>query len=112
MPEPRIYSLRAGSSPAPPDAVYVGRVNHRRSDCPANPWHNPFRCEVESDNLAYLHSRGWACAEFEKYAVERVLREPDWLTPLRGLSLICWCHPKKCHAETLLRLANLLEVGG
>ena len=41
----------------------------------------------------------------------RARTEPEWLKPLRGKSLTCWCKPKpessvRCHAETLLRLAN------
>ena len=25
---------------------------------------------------------------------------------LKGKNLACWCSPKKCHADTLLRIAN------
>jgi hypothetical protein len=27
-------------------------------------------------------------------------------TPLVGKDLVCYCAPRRCHAETLLRLAN------
>lgn len=116
--EPRIYSLRKGAVKPPPDAVYVGRGNARRADCPSNPWYNPFTIESEygfggvTPGPGYVpHNRAWACSEFEEYASLRLADEPDWLEPLRGKSLVCWCKPKpesavKCHAETLRRLAN------
>ena len=93
--EPRIYSRRKGATPAPPDAVYVGR---------GTPWGNPY----EMLNEAF---RDTVCNMFANYAAERLKREPDWLTPLRGKSLMCWCKNApdsnvRCHAETLLRLAN------
>jgi hypothetical protein len=31
----------------------------------------------------------------------------DWISPLRGKSLACWCKPgAPCHADVLLELAN------
>lgn len=37
-------------------------------------------------------------------------REPDFLDPLRGMNLACWCPlDRPCHADILLRLAN--EMG-
>ncbi len=93
---PCIYSRRRGAEPPPPDAVYVGRPS---------PWGSIFAMRRESERDA-------ACDEYEYYATEKAAREPDWLTPLRGKSLACWCQspgdrtPKRCHAQTLMRLAN------
>lgn len=40
--------------------------------------------------------------------------EPDrlceWLEPLRGHDLACWCPPGPCHADVLLEIANSPEV--
>lgn len=74
----------------PPDAVYVGRPS---------PWGNPFVMMTEND-------RNQVCDKFEAYARERLRREPDWLEPLKGKDLVCYCSPKRCHADTLLILAN------
>lgn len=83
----------------PPDAVLVDRKT---------PWGNPFHMSHEMGSG--IGSRQWACDEFAKYAAARVEREPGWLAPLRGKSLVCWCkRPDKevrCHADTLLLLAN------
>lgn len=44
---------------------------------------------------------------FEAYAEKRAAEHPEWLAPLRGQDLSCWCAPNKpCHADILLRLAN------
>ena len=43
---------------------------------------------------------------FREYAIERLKREPQWLEPLRGKDLVCWCAPARCHADVLMDLAN------
>jgi len=50
--------------------------------------------------------REWSCEMFKAYAAFRCGLEPGWLDPLRGLSLACWCKPRRCHLETLIELAN------
>jgi hypothetical protein len=92
---PNIYSKRRGSVPYPEGAIYVGRPTE---------WGNPFPAASESQ-------RNSACDQFEAYAVARHAREPWWLLPLKGKHLVCWCKSTptslvRCHAETLLRLAN------
>jgi hypothetical protein len=86
---PKIYSRRDRQS-VPADAVYVGRPSV---------WGNPFPMHSESERDA-------VCDKFEAYAVERFERNPEWLDPLVGKDLVCYCTPRRCHAETLLRLAN------
>lgn len=72
------------------NGVYVGRPS---------PWGNPFSMHEES-------GRDAACDRFEAYATKRHAEDPTWLAPLRGKDLVCWCAPRRCHADTLLRLAN------
>ena len=62
-------------------------------------WGNPFVMRNETD-------RDRVCDLYEQYALWRLTVDPNWLIPLRGSSLACWCAPKRCHADTLLRLAN------
>ena len=95
---PNVYSHRAGAFPAPFGAVYVGR---------GTPFGNPFVMTHEKGEG--VGSREWACAEFRKYAIGRIQREPHWLDTLVGKDLICWCAPKKCHADTLLKMAEAAE---
>lgn len=42
------------------------------------------------------------------YVRGRLDADPAWLEPLRGKNLACWCSlDQDCHADTLLRLANV-----
>ena len=84
---PRVLNINRDEIPS--GAVFVDRRTK---------WGNPTLLENESD-------RDWVCDEYEKF-----LRKNDVLLSqlheLRGKDLICNCAPKRCHADTLLRLAN------
>lgn len=75
--------------------VYVGRGNLRWG-LARSIFHNPF-----------THgSRDKMCDDFDAMIrrdpalMERARRE------LRGKDLGCWCAPARCHADTLLEIAN------
>jgi hypothetical protein len=71
--------------------VYVGRGSGSR-------WGNPFKSPRDG-------SRYEVIAKYERWLV----RQPELmaaLPELRGKVLGCWCAPKPCHADVLLRLAN------
>lgn len=80
---PRVLNKHLDNIPA--GAVYVGR---------GSPWGNPFRMYEEKD-------RDLVCDRFE----QEILPKLD-LTRLRGKDLVCFCAPKRCHADILLREAN------
>ncbi len=73
----------------PAGAVYVGR---------GSPWGNPFRIGPDGDRAAVIakHAR-WLRGQ---HHLLRALGE------LRGKDLVCFCAPRACHADLLLRLAN------
>lgn len=64
-------------------------------------WGNPFIMWDLSEA-----ERQRVCDLYEQYAIWRLSVDPKWLVPLRGHNLACWCAPYRCHADTLLRLAN------
>ena len=71
--------------------VYVGRPS---------PWGNPFKMENEEDRERVIRL-------FQAHLLATLKRKPDFLEPLRGKNLACWCPlDKKCHADILLELAN------
>ena len=84
---PNVYNKR---NTYPADAVYVGRPTQ---------WGNPFK--VGRDG-----TRDEVIKQFEGYAYQMLKQKPDWLVPLRGKDLLCWCFPEACHADVLVRLAN------
>lgn len=93
----------------PANTVYVGRPTR---------WGNPFEvgCDVTREQalqryVIHLQSYfGWVQREvakaFHPWPVESTeLR--DWLKPLVGKDLACWCPlDQPCHADVLLKLAN------
>jgi hypothetical protein len=72
-----------------PNTVYVGRPSR---------WANPFRIGFDGDRETVVR-------KFREYAMERLKQESDWLEPLRGKDLACWCPlDKACHADVLIEL--------
>lgn len=96
---PRVWNLNREDVPIPPGAVYVGRG---RGSVWGNPYSHIPGAAVEPQNV--VATREISVARFRVYALERLAREPDWLRPLRGKDLSCWCFPALCHAEVILEL--------
>jgi hypothetical protein len=69
--------------------VYVGRPTQ---------WGNPF--EIGRDG-----TREEVIAKYEAWLRTQPNLMRD-LRSLRGQVLACWCAPKPCHGDVLLRLAN------
>ena len=69
----------------PPGAVYVGR---------GSPWGNPYVKGVHGTRKEVIRL-------FE----QNVLPKLD-VKELRGKDLVCFCAPKKCHADSILTKAN------
>ncbi len=80
---PRVLNKRNDILPA--NAVYCGR---------GSPYGNPFIMRKESD-------RNMVCDRFEA----EVLPSLD-VRALKGLDLICFCAPKRCHCDGILKKAN------
>ena len=81
----RVWNKREKGVPA--NAVYVGRPTK---------WGNPY----------VIGRDGTRDEVIKKY--EQWLRSKSGLdvTELRGKDLVCWCKPKACHADVLMKLAN------
>lgn len=79
---PKVYNKYKNP---PKDAVYIGR---------GSPWGNPFMIGPDGDRDA-------VCDKFE----EEILPTLN-VTALRGKDLVCFCAPKRCHGDAILRKAN------
>ena len=91
----RIQMKRSKDWRKPAGAIYVGRPTR---------WGNPYR--IGKDGTA-----GQCVERFARHCALRQKPEPvayrDWLLPLRGHDLGCWCRlGEPCHADVLLELAN------
>ena len=85
---PKIWNMR--HLPIPPDAVRVDR---------STKWGNPFVMHTEAE-------RDEVCRKFEDFVEQHQGIKDAIRAELRGKDLVCWCAPKHCHAETLMRIAN------
>ena len=107
---PSDVRIRGRAYRLPSDAVRVDRGSE---------WSNPFRIgdpdpawcgqTIRMDEHGIRGGgpmdRTAVLYHFRLYAVDRLLREPDWLAPLAGKRLVCWCAPQtECHASILLGL--------
>jgi hypothetical protein len=74
-----------------PNEIYVGRPSK---------WGNPFEIGVDGtrDEVVARH-RAWLPSQPQLLAD---------LHELRGKTLLCWCAPLACHADTLAELADAL----
>jgi hypothetical protein len=87
--KPRVLNLHTDS--IPPGAVYVGRGRGSK-------WGNPFRIGRDG-------TRDEVIAKYEKW----IRRQPQLMEALReleGKDLVCFCAPRACHADILLKLVN------
>lgn len=82
---------------APPDAVYIGR---------GSPYGNSFTHLVGTKATTVVDSRDQACDAFEKWAYLNPQFIADVKKNLKGKHLVCFCKPKRCHGDFLLKIAN------
>lgn len=84
----------------PENAVYVGRPSQ---------WGNPFLYRSVGLPAVRLASRAEAADMYRRATVLWAAAPwwPDWLAPLLGRDLACWCPlDQPCHADVLLELAR------
>ncbi len=82
------------------ETIYIGRKSVAWN-LPCSKWHNPYTVDkAELENY-----RDMLCHMYEVY----IRKTPElWnsLEELDGKTLACWCHPKNCHGDVLIRLLN------
>ncbi|MGW7001347.1 DUF4326 domain-containing protein [Streptomyces sp. NPDC054933] len=110
----RVQRTRTAGEPGmPPGSKYVGRRSR---------FGNPFTI-AQAEELGYSEPRKAVVGAFVEWlggnrdmwqsdeGDQRRERILDGLPSLRGRDLACWCKPDAdCHADELLRLANLSEA--
>jgi hypothetical protein len=85
--------VRVVNGSAPAGAIAIGR---------GTVWGNPFIIGADGDRDAVV-------SKFYHYAKWRLEREPNWLEPLRGKDLACYCAPKACHGHAIMALIERME---
>lgn len=85
-----------------PYDTYVGRPSK---------WGNPFSHKAGTAARFKVEYRNEAIERYEAW----ILTQPQLLADLhelRGKVLGCWCKPKRCHGDVLVRLANEDPLSG
>lgn len=72
------------------DAVYIGR---------GSPYGNPFVIGKDGD-------RDDVCNKYEQMLNNNPALVSKVKKELRGKDLVCFCAPKRCHGDILLKIAN------
>ena len=90
---PQIYNLRNFRGIKLPE--HITRVDRLTK------FGNPFPMDGE-------RNRDLVCDRFEEWIArpEQAALVQAIKAELRGKDLACWCAPKRCHAETIRRIAN------
>lgn len=84
----------------PKDVVRVDRKSK---------WGNPFKIGDAHPTGGYPMTRAVVVHEYAKYLDQRLSEDPNWIEPLRGKRLCCWCAPDLCHAEVILERLDATE---
>lgn len=95
---PKVYNKRHND--VPKDAVYVGRPTK---------WGNQFKIgdpHPQSDTGKLVLDRDSAVDWYEYYIHHTPELQAEAKRELKGKDLVCWCAPKRCHADVLLEIAN------
>lgn len=85
---PRV--LNRHRDPVPPGAIFIGRPSLLG---------NPFIIGVHG-------TRDEVCDMYEVWLLGQPTLIAAIRTQLRGLDLVCFCAPRRCHGDTVLRIAN------
>jgi hypothetical protein len=82
----KVYKI--GSAPS--NAIYIGRGSN---------WGNPFVIGKDGN-------RNEVIAKFRAYAEKMLKENPEWLVPLEGKDVYCFCAPLACHGDVLASLVR------
>lgn len=85
---PRLYNKNEGDYPA--EAVYIGR---------GSVWGNPLVIGIDGTREEVIEKHRNAILAVPSLQA-RIKAE------LKGKDLVCYCHPRACHGDILLQIAN------
>lgn len=99
---PRVWNKR-NPIDIPLDAVLVDRTTK---------WGNPFRSGTNGWTREDIirRYRDWLWLDRTAPNRERPPSIEDVIKELKGKDLVCWCFPKRCHADILIEIANRNET--
>jgi len=85
---PKVYNKYHNN--APNGSIYIGR---------GSPYGNPFPITKTDDRDA-------VCDKFEQLVESSTELKAKFISELKNKDLVCFCAPKRCHGDYLLKIAN------
>ena len=86
--------------------VYIGRRGKGHVGTFGNPIKLETVCPI-CDDKHYFPGETFAC--YEKYLKNRIETDPKFkekFLALKGKTLVCFCKPKPCHGDVILKVLN------
>jgi len=69
-------------------------------------WGNPYS-HLDGTRATYrVASREEAVSAYRAYLTDILERDPEFLVPLKGMVLGCYCKPLACHGDILVQILN------
>lgn len=80
--------------------VYIGRAGHGLPGKYGNPIKVGRACCICDE----LHEQpGDTLVCYEKWLIQKLQLDPDFLKPLIGKILVCFCKPRPCHGDIICK---------
>lgn len=95
-----------------PNAIYIGRTAPR-SHLKASKYANPYVIGQQGMNREEVVWRYdmWVRGKLHDMTLGRAKWIREHLQDLDGKTLVCWCSPKLCHGDALIRLVREVREG-
>jgi hypothetical protein len=78
-----------------PQFVYIGR---------GSVWGNPYVLKAGHPNYPWIPmSRNQVCDLYKERILPGLMKS---VHQLKGKTLVCYCHPKRCHGDALVKTAD------
>ena len=86
--------------------VYIGRseivfINRARFPKVESVWANPYKVDKNGLEYCLVLYESWLRDKLEREGVEEFMK-------LKGKTLGCWCKPKRCHGDIIIKLLEEL----
>lgn len=85
-------------------SIYIGRHGNGQSSI----WGNPYTIGMSIPGVTTKATRKQVIEQYEKLMIDRINHDKGyWLTELKklkGQTLGCFCKPRTCHGDVLVRL--------
>lgn len=93
--EPKVYNKRHRDIPR--DAIYIGRPTK---------WGNRYSHLPGTLALFQTETRDEAVDKYEAWLRDQPELVAEIKRVFKGKSVICWCAPKRCHGDVIIKIAN------